>query len=186
MAQAFGLEPQGREQFNLEIQTKSYFIRDLFTEVIIPDKRLVRPNSRAAKSKRLFNMGIAAASVVALAVLILGMSQAYFRSKAADRVRRQRRGAVQGLNVPSRQCRGNTLTRLNTLLSRINALQDPPFFMFGMDRSQALARTHAKAVFPATASPSCRPVSCSRCSPGSPTRPARAEMRMKTSRRICC
>ncbi len=136
MAQAFGLEPQGREQFNLEIQTKSYFIRDLFTEVIIPDKRLVRPNSRAAKSKRFFNIGIAAASVAVLAVLILGMSQAYFRSKA--QIEAAGNDVAQFKASTSHAAAGNSLARLNTLLSRINTLQDPPFFMFGMDRSQAL------------------------------------------------
>ena len=136
MAQAFGLEPQGKEQFNPEIQTKSYFIRDLFTEVIIPDKRLVRPNSRTARSKRIFNIGIAAASVAVLVLFILGITQAYFRSKAQVE--------TAGIEVAQFKAsafdRGSShsLARLNALLSRINALQDPPFFMFGMDRSQAL------------------------------------------------
>ncbi|RPH36157.1 type VI secretion system membrane subunit TssM, partial [bacterium] len=146
MAQAFGLEPQGKEQFNPEIQTKSYFIKDLFTEVIIPDKRLVRPNSRAAKSKRLFNIGIAAASLVVLVILILGMSQAYFRSKAQiestrDEVAQFKTSTFRPGNP------ANTLARLNILLARINTLQDPPFFMFGMDRSQALLEPMQKLYF---------------------------------------
>ena len=146
MAQAFGLEPQGKEQFNPEIQTKSYFIKDLFTDVIIPDKRLVRPNSRAAKSKRLLNIGIAAASVIALAILILGMSQAYFRSKAEIQSTRDEVAQFKS-SAPRPGNPGNTLVRLNSLLSRINALQDPPFFMFGMDRSQALLGPMRKLYF---------------------------------------
>jgi type VI secretion system protein ImpL len=136
MAQAFGLEPQGKEQFSPEIQTKSYFIRDLFTNVIVPDQKLVRPSSRTARSKKIFNIGIAAASVAVLLLIILGVTQAYFRSKGV--VESTGNDVTQFKSSSFDRSPSNSLSRLNALLARINTLQDPPFFLFGMDRSQRL------------------------------------------------
>ncbi len=82
LANAFGLTAETVQQFNPEMQTKSYFIKDVFTEIIIPDERLVRLNSRAARSKRLLKVGIISAAAVGLLLFVLGVTQAYFRSKS--------------------------------------------------------------------------------------------------------
>lgn len=134
IADAFGLPSRAKDQFSPEIQAKSYFIKDLFTDVIIPDERLVRPNSRAARSKRFLKVGTVAAAVIGLALFTLGVTQAYFRSKSeieATGIDAQRFKAV-----PANPA--DPFPRLNILLNRINVLQDPPFFLFGMDRSQSL------------------------------------------------
>jgi len=143
MAHAFGLAPQARQQFNPEIQAKSYFIRDLFTEVIIPDERLVRPNSRAAKNRRLFKVGAIAAGVLGLAIFILGTSQAYFRSKAEIET------TANDVTIFKESASNTTdpLPRLTVLLNRMGILQDPPFFMFGMDKSQSLLSPMRKLYF---------------------------------------
>ena len=99
MAQAFGLEPQGKEQFDPEIQTKSYFIRDLFTEVIVPDKRLVRPNSSTARSKRIFNIGYCRCQRGSLDALHTWHHPGVFPEQGASRICRQRRCPVQSINI---------------------------------------------------------------------------------------
>ncbi|HEX9006901.1 MAG TPA: type VI secretion system membrane subunit TssM, partial [Bacteroidota bacterium] len=134
MAQAFGLSPQAKQELNPEIQAKSYFIKDLFTEVIIPDAHLVRPTSHAARSRRLFRVGAGAVTVLLLAIAILGMTQAYFRSKARLDAAAADVSAFKASSLDA----ADLAPRLDVLLKRIQILQDPPFFVFGMDKSKSL------------------------------------------------
>ncbi len=134
MAQAFGLSPQAKQELNPEIQAKSYFIRDLFTEVIIPDEHLVRPTSHVAKSRRLFRVGAGVASVLLLAIAVLGMTQAYFRSKAQLDAAVTDVAAFKASSIDP----ADLAPRLDILLNRIQVLQNPPFFLFGMDKSRTL------------------------------------------------
>ena len=134
IAEAFGLPSRAKDQFSPEIQAKSYFIKDLFTDIIIPDERLVRPNSRAARSKRFLKVGTVAAAVIGLALFALGVTQAYFRSKAE--IEATGFDAQRFKSVPVNAA--DPFPRLNILLNRMTVLQDPPFFLFGMDRSQSL------------------------------------------------
>ena len=143
LANAFGLTAETVQQFNPEMQTKSYFIKDVFTEIIIPDERLVRLNSRAARSKRLLKVGIISAAAVGLLLFVLGVTQAYFRSKSLVRETGE---SVELLKTPA----GSPMSpnqKLDLLLNRIKVLENPPFFVFGMDRSQSLLGPMRKVYF---------------------------------------
>jgi type VI secretion system protein ImpL len=129
IASGFGLPPEVTEQFNPEIKPKAYFIKDLFTDIIIPDERLVRLTSRAERSKRAARIGSLAASVVLLALFILGVTWGYRTSRAnLDETARE----VQSLKGTGDTA--HTVQTANLLLARIQKLSDPPR-AFGMDRS---------------------------------------------------
>ena len=65
-----------------EIEKKSYFIRDLFTDVIVPDRNLVTKTKKSSRRQRLLHNSLAIASVLLLGLFIVGLSRTYFRSRA--------------------------------------------------------------------------------------------------------
>ena len=79
-------------QFNLpsltaesetEVEIKNYFIRDLFSNVLISDQNyLVGQTSSIAKQKRILRLAVMALSTVGLGLFILGVSQNFFSSKS--------------------------------------------------------------------------------------------------------
>lgn len=81
LAQQFDLTPEIIGPFSPEIEKKSYFIKNLFTEVIIPDQNLIFATSRKGDKKRFLRAGMVAASVIALGLFVLGISQGFVRSK---------------------------------------------------------------------------------------------------------
>lgn len=143
LANAFGLTADTAQQFNPEMQTKSYFIRDLFTDIIIPDNRLVRLNSRSARNRRLLKVGVISAAAAGLLLFVLGVTLGYFRSKT---VLEETANRVDLLKSPAAASMSAT-DKLNILLDRLNVLQDPPFFVFGMDRSGSLLGPMRKQYF---------------------------------------
>lgn len=66
-----------------EVQKKSYFIRRLFTDIIIPDRNLVAQTSRAATQKNVIRAGVIVGSLICLSAFIFGISQAYLRSQSS-------------------------------------------------------------------------------------------------------
>jgi type VI secretion system protein ImpL len=77
------------KQFNLpaamitepEIEKKSYFIKKLFTDVIIPDQNMAMKTSRAAVSQSLFKKAFIGVLGVLLAAFIVGISIGYARGR---------------------------------------------------------------------------------------------------------
>jgi type VI secretion system protein ImpL len=131
IASAYGLPPEATGQFSPEMKTKSYFIRDLFTDIIIPDEQLGRLTSRVERRRRVARLGTLVASVVVLLLFGLGILQAYFASKSNLEELSREIAAVKWKSVDS----VSPPQRLGKLLTRIQELQDRPFFSFGMDRS---------------------------------------------------
>jgi len=80
VSKQFGLRPELVSE--PEIQKKSYFIKGVFTEVIIPDQNLVTRTTRAAVRRNLVRAGAIISAAVILGALVFGVSQAYLRSKA--------------------------------------------------------------------------------------------------------
>ncbi len=63
-----------------EVEAKSYFIKDVFKRVIIPDQFLVQQTSKAATRGRLLRAGSVMAAIAALVLFVLGTSQAIIRT----------------------------------------------------------------------------------------------------------
>ncbi len=101
IAHQFDLSVDTMGQFNPEVETKSYFIKDLFTDLVIPDQQMVTRTSRAANQKNFLRLAVAGASVLLLALFILGTSQAYLRSKFSLNEIRNSAEALQKINWTS-------------------------------------------------------------------------------------
>ncbi|NBB85619.1 MAG: type VI secretion system membrane subunit TssM [Bacteroidetes bacterium] len=82
IADKFGL-PTGRaEAAPSPLEAKSYFIKDVFTDVIVPDRYLVQRTSKAATRARLMQFGTAAAAVALLALFMVGTTLALLSSRS--------------------------------------------------------------------------------------------------------
>lgn len=139
VADAFGLAPELVEQFSPGMETKSYFIKELFTDVVIPDERMVGLTSRSVRSRRLMRLGVIAGAVIALIAFILGVSQAYIRNKlVVDEVG----DAITQMQKSSPKNGLEYFNHLDGLRERLVQLEDradrPPILNFGMDRSRTL------------------------------------------------
>jgi type VI secretion system protein ImpL len=82
IARQFNLPQETIEKFDSQMETKSYFIKDLFTDVIIPDQNLVDQTSRMATRRGLFKVGAFSAAVVLLVLAFIGMISTYFKFKS--------------------------------------------------------------------------------------------------------
>jgi len=81
IAKQFDLPTETIEKFDPEMETKSYFINDLFSNVIIPDQNLVGHTSRMATKRGLMKFGIATAVVALLVALLIGFTSSYIKFK---------------------------------------------------------------------------------------------------------
>ena len=82
LAARFDLPPELAGGFQAEPEPKSYFIKDLFNEVVVPDQYLVRNTSKAASRLRLAKAGGLVAALLGLVLFALLVSQATVRSRA--------------------------------------------------------------------------------------------------------
>ncbi len=81
VSEQFDLATGAEARTEPETEAKSYFLKDLFTEVVIPDQYLVEQTSSAARRRRLVQWGVGAAVAIALGVVLVGLSQAFVRSQ---------------------------------------------------------------------------------------------------------
>ena len=77
-----GLPAEMTDHYVSETETKTYFIEDLLTDVVFPDQTLVSLTSKSAQVQRLIRFGAIAVTIFVLAVVVLGVSQAFVSSKA--------------------------------------------------------------------------------------------------------
>ncbi len=135
IAQQFDLPPEIRSEFDPQIDTKSYFIADLFTDVVIPDQYMVSQSSRAATKMRLVQGGIAVASIVLLGLFILGSVTAFLSSKQDLR-------NMQSTAVATAQVRWDAAADAASQLETMDQLRDrvedfegfPPVTQIGLSR----------------------------------------------------
>jgi type VI secretion system protein ImpL len=133
MARQFDLPPEVIEQFDPEMETKSYFIHDLFTDVIIADQNMAERTSRAAMQSRLMRMGAMAGSGVLLAGFILAVSQAFIRSKLELRAVASAARQMENVRWDSGASLSKNFLRLERLRERIVDLE-------GSGRASSLLR----------------------------------------------
>ncbi|RQW07072.1 MAG: type VI secretion system membrane subunit TssM [Calditrichaeota bacterium] len=86
IAKQFNLPQETIDRFDPETETKSYFIREVFTDVIVPDQNLVEHTSRMATQRGLLKVGVFALSLILLIIAIIGMSSSYisFRNDTGE------------------------------------------------------------------------------------------------------
>ena len=81
IAEQFDMPPAPLELRGAEIDVKSYFIRELFTDVIIPDEHLASRTFGAVRQRRFLQARAAVVAVLLLALFVFGASQALVRSQ---------------------------------------------------------------------------------------------------------
>ncbi|HMB91549.1 MAG TPA: type VI secretion system membrane subunit TssM [Rhodothermales bacterium] len=141
VARKFELPSAGVPMANANTETKSYFIKDLFTDVMFPDQYMVRRTSKASREGTVRRWGVMAAAAVLLALFVLGTSQALVRSKlslneaqaTASTVRPVRwddrstavdnLATLDGLRIEQERLDNMSLTKLG--LSRNGTVQEP-------------------------------------------------------------
>jgi len=120
-----------------ETEPKSYFLKDLFTETVIPDQYMVEQTTSAARWERLLRWGIGAAAALGLGLFVLALSQALWRSTGTlDEVK----GAAEA--AASVRWDGRTvaedlehLTRLQDQIDELTRYEnDPPLLQSGLYR----------------------------------------------------
>ncbi|KAA0227658.1 type VI secretion system membrane subunit TssM [candidate division KSB1 bacterium] len=145
ISRKFGLPPLPPEHFNVEI--RPYFIKDLFTDVIIPDQHfLIEQTSRAAQTKRVARLAIAAASMLALLLFGFGVYRAYDDSQA--RMHNLLTGTKEARLLDPRGDWKRNFTILEQLRKRIDEYdKDALFFSLGMSRSGTVLEAARRLYF---------------------------------------
>ena len=136
IADQFELPPDISASFNTEVEAKSYFIKELFTDVIVPDQYMVRQTSRVAIKGRFAQAGAAVAAVVVLGLFILLASPALMKSKSTLGGVEQAALAVAPVRWDNPASAADDFARMDGLRDRLARLEDGAGFLsWGLDRS---------------------------------------------------
>lgn len=139
------------------VETKSYFLTDLFRKVVIPDQGMARRTDRSVKRARLATTGIGVAAAVFLLLFILASSQALVRSKVELNRLSEASTAASTINwnamVPG------DLERLDEMRESVKRAEGgPPLLQLGLGRrgtvrepAQDLYYSQARGLVEATA-----------------------------------
>lgn len=136
IAQQFNLPADVIGPFDPGMEKKSYFIKNLFTDVIIPDFSLVSNTSRASRQKNIMKLSTVAASLTFLTLFVLGVLFGYFQSKHELGRLRDSAKNVQQIDWN----RANAFSTLDKLREQVYNLEHKrPFFLqMGMYRGKAV------------------------------------------------
>ncbi len=136
IAQQFDLPPDVSAGFDPEVESKSYFIKELFTDVIIPDQYMVRQTSKAATKGRLMQAGAAVGALVVLMLFVLVAAPALVRSKQSLGRLQEAAMAVAPVRWETASSAESDFERMDGLRDRLAALEaGPGFLSWGLDRS---------------------------------------------------
>ncbi|MBP9892355.1 MAG: type VI secretion system membrane subunit TssM [Planctomycetes bacterium] len=68
LSKAFGIETPAEEQQDLTIERKSFFLKDLFTKIIFPDRPLARPTASVRRRNQILRWATVGVSLLFLAL----------------------------------------------------------------------------------------------------------------------
>ena len=124
-------------------EAKSYFLKDVFTDVVFPDRYVARRTKRAAGAtwRALTRTGLTALGVGAVAALLLGFAAT--RSSLSLRQLAQTAEAASGVTFGAEGARYSDVERLDALrehAARLGSAQPVrKTLLLGLDRSAAVA-----------------------------------------------
>lgn len=122
-----------------EIQKKSYFIRRLFTDIVIPDRNLVARTSRASTQKNLIRAGVIFGSLICLGAFIFGVSQGYVRSQSSLKSAKGMAALIKDVNWEKRDSYVENLKQLDRFREKMVGLEQKemrhPLIRSGMSRT---------------------------------------------------
>jgi type VI secretion system protein ImpL len=106
-----------------EVQKKSYFIKKLFSDIIIPDRNLVSQTSRAATQRSRVRASVIFGSLICLGAFIFGISQGYIRSENKLRSVRDISLLVKDVNWESGASDAENLKLLESFRAKLADLE---------------------------------------------------------------
>ncbi|WP_146109995.1 type VI secretion system membrane subunit TssM [Salinibacter sp. 10B] len=136
-------------------ETKSYFIKNLFTEAIIPDQYRVQQTSRSARRGRLLRWGVGVMSAILLGVFVLFAGQAVVRSQVGfGRIEKAARDAAAVDWEHQSSVSGlESVDHLRSSIVRLERYEeDPPLLRWGFYRGGVLLEP-ARELFAETMRP---------------------------------
>ncbi len=147
MGAALGVEaPAGGDE---RLEKKSYFIHQLFTDLIFPDKSLARSSSKVLKKRRAWRAGLQFASVLALALACYSLISSFVGNReivsAAESAAQEVQDVVAKKGTELEQLRA--LDKLKHELAPLKANQDgstPVSMTFGMYQGDKLLQNGVK------------------------------------------
>lgn len=152
IARQFELATTGETLSEPMEEAKSYFIRDFFTDVVIPDQYMVRRTSKASRTGSVRRVGVMVAAAVLLGLFVLGTSQALVRGKMSLNEVREAAASVGVVRWDDRAAALDNLARVGGLGQEVERLDASPLLGLGLYRngtvqapSRRLFLDHARA-----------------------------------------
>ncbi|MBI3596642.1 MAG: type VI secretion system membrane subunit TssM [Nitrospirae bacterium] len=123
VSKASGLPDVISEALDAQKETKSYFIKSLFTEVIFPDQILAGPSSTMVRQRGYIRVGIFVGAVLALVASLAGLSFSFIGNKhLINSIRSASLKAVQ-MNIQDERQLSMNIELLDRLRTRLEQLQ---------------------------------------------------------------
>ena len=145
----FGISADHAARMEPVKETKAYFIRDLFQEVVLPDEALVHPTTHSWRRRRMTGAILAAVQLIVTAALVIGLVVAHNNNRTnnlsllrtADYVASETRGSVS-FDV-------DRLAKLDELREHLLAVEAGPRLMsrWGMYSTDVVADAARKLYF---------------------------------------
>ena len=138
IAQQFDLPAAYDDDFGVQSEVKSYFLKDLFTDVIVPDQYMVQRTSKARRQGSLMRVGVMAASLVFLLLFTLGISQAFVRSRADLGTAKEAAADAARIQWGNPADAPQNFAGMAQLRQEIDALDEVPWLSLGLSRRSAV------------------------------------------------
>lgn len=126
IAKQFNLPPEAVKQYDPEMETKSYFIRDLFTKIIIPDQNLADLTSRMARQRGFFKLAMFSVMVIFLTLFTVFIVKTSIRNKMDAQSILHSAHKIQKIQWDGQLLPENFYS-LSRFQKQITKLEDPPF-----------------------------------------------------------
>lgn len=131
ISREFGLPPLSTPETEPATEIKHYFIKDLFTNVVIPDQNfLIGGTSRMAQAQQRVRLAVMAGAALALLLFIFGISFDYGNSKTSMQALQAAADSLKGINVRS----ADYFERVRGLRAQLMAQENQSLFGLGMGR----------------------------------------------------
>jgi len=145
ISREFGLPPlSAASEAETAADIKHYFIRDLFTNVVIPDQNfLIGGTSRMAQAQRRLRLATMAGAALVLALFIIGVSFDYNNSKNSMNALNAAADSLRGVNAGS----ADYFDRLQGLRAQLTRQESQSIFGLGMGRRGTVSPPAYKLYF---------------------------------------
>ena len=141
IAQSFGLSPNSKEEgSSTKHEKRSYFIKELFTKVIIPDQYLVSKTKRTKLWGAIRQAAVSSAAIGGLVLFLMYLTFAFAQSKRNLNRTSEALATTAAVNWENDQ---NIVTNLSHMIVLQNEIEDARGFdrqlLLGLDRGRKFA-----------------------------------------------